>query len=73
MALACGGTGYAWVCAWLIKSYTTKVDAYKKCDELDDPKNAGVRKLTAREVVAQLYRHSWQVELFFRCLKCILG
>jgi hypothetical protein len=25
------------------------------------------------ELVAQLYRHRWQVELFFRWLKCILG
>ena len=25
------------------------------------------------ELVATLYRHRWQVELFFRWLKCILG
>jgi hypothetical protein len=27
----------------------------------------------APELIAQLYRHRWQVELFFRWLKCILG
>jgi hypothetical protein len=29
--------------------------------------------VAAPELVAQLYRHRWQVELFFRWLKCILG
>ncbi|MEY2879560.1 MAG: hypothetical protein RLZZ15_1940, partial [Verrucomicrobiota bacterium] len=28
---------------------------------------------TPPELLAQLYRHRWQVELFFRWLKCILG
>ena len=35
--------------------YADQADAQKKCDELNDPKNAGAIKLTAREVDEYLY------------------